>query len=156
MKLKYFIAIAFILLSSITLMHAQSKKKISENEFSIALGTTYGFTYDRFAPTLQIQYIRLVNPAKFISTGVAYELLKDELYRHSFLIPIEFWVNPSLALIVSPGLTFNEQQPVNYTTHIEARYQFHLGKVRIGPKAKFVFNKYENYLGVGIYAGFPF
>lgn len=137
-------------------MVAQSEKTISENEISIAVGSAYGFTYDRFAPTLQIQYIRLVNPAKFISTGIAYEILKDEWYRHSFLVPIEFWINPSLALIVSPGITFNEQQPVNFTTHVEARYEFHVGRLRIGPKAKFIFNQYENYVGVGLYAGLPF
>ncbi len=138
------------------LAHAQEERQISENEISLSFTTSYGFAYQRFSPTFQVQYFRLINPAKFISAGFAYEGMLDEAYRHTFLLPIEFWINPSLALVVSPGFTFNENLPVTYTTHIESRYEFHLGKLRLGPKAKFAFNQYENFLSLGVYAGIPF
>lgn len=151
------ICIAIIIFGIQNSLSAQNEKKISNNEIGISASASYGFTYDRVSPTYQVQYFRLVNPAKFISTGFAYEGILDESYRHTFLVPIEFWVNPSLALVISPGFTFTKNTPTSFTTHVEARYEFHLGKyLRLGPKAKFAFNQYENYLTVGIYAGVPF
>lgn len=155
MKGRLLCAVLFVLLFK-TDLTAKGTKKISNNEISVSATASYGFTYDKLAPTYQIQYFRLVNPAKFISTGFAYEGMLADSYRHTFLIPIEFWINPSLALVVSPGFTFNEDLPTSFTTHVEARYVFHLGFLRLGPKAKFAFNQYENFFSVGVYAGVPF
>lgn len=155
MKGKRAIVLALSLIC-ITTIQAQNTKKIANNEISISAASTYGFTYDRFSPSFQIQYFRLVNPIKIISTGFAYEGILDKVYRHTFLVPIEFWLDPSLTLVIAPGFTFNEMQTTSFTLHVESRYEFHLGNLRLGPKAKFAFNQYENYVSVGIYVGVPF
>ncbi len=154
---KAILAFTFSLISFLGL-HAQqtAERDIIVNQIGFAAHTSYSYLHNSAYPALKLRYTRLINPLKVIYVGFEYEHIIRSNVHNTIFIPISLYIHNGFSVNVSPGFSWNNEQPFAYTTQFQMMYQFRFKHLSIGPHATLTLNKVENFVSAGIFMGIPF
>lgn len=82
---------------------------------------------------MHLHYVRNIAETRF-GLGLGYERIFDIHGHNMFGVETIFRPTEALSLNLSPGLTFEDEDPnPSFALHLETAYEFELKKLHIGP-----------------------
>lgn len=134
-----------------------SNSEDHRNELGVANTVIYILNEKEFAYGLHAHFTRSINETRF-GIGVAYERIFDEHKHNTAGLILSYSPIEHFVLSLSPGITFNNSDlsDLHFGLHIEALYEFEIGKFHIGPVTEFAYSSEDYHLSLGVHIGLGF
>jgi hypothetical protein len=116
------------------------------------LGEDGAFSYG-----LHLHLVRNIGESRF-GAGIGYERIFDEHKHNTVSVVGSFRATRGLVFNLSPGVAFEDEEPdhLGFAMHIEATYEFEVGKLHIGPLAEYAFDAEDYHISLGLHLGVGF
>jgi len=126
----------------------------SNSEIGISGSVYYFVVAEEYNPGIHLHYVYYFTHSKF-GLGAGYERLFDEHGHNTFGVIGTYSPVKRLILAVSPGFTFEDEEPSNLfpAMHVEATYGFDLGIFHLGPSLGYAVTTEDQHISVGIHLG---
>ncbi len=130
-----------------------------KNEISIAVGIVPIPAEDEITPGIHLHYIKGIGESNKFGVGVGLETILDEHKHYTLSAVFQYRIYKGLIIAVAPGLLLRKEGTKNvfeFARHIEAGYEFEVGKIHIGPVVELgIEENGAHYMG-GIHFGIDF
>ena len=132
-----------------------------KNEVSIATGVVPLPAEDAVTVGFHLHYIRGIfgEHKRIFGAGLGLETIIDEHKHFTISIPLQARLFAGFIISYAPGMLIareNGQSEIQFAQHIEATYEFELGKFHIGPVAEVGIEEFGvHYMG-GVHFGIDF
>ena len=129
-----------------------------KNEISIAAGIVPIPAEDEIAAGIHLHYIKGIGESNKFGIGVGLETILDDHKHYTLSAVFQYRIYKGIIIAVAPGLLLRkeEENVFEFAQHIEAGYEFEIGKIHIGPVMELGIEKTGiHYMG-GIHFGIDF
>lgn len=128
----------------------------AKNEIGIDNSVVFFPDEDEVAYGIHLHYTRMIGESKF-GYGVGFERIFDEHKHNTIGILVAYRPIEPLYFSISPGITFEDSmEEFNYSSHIEAAYDFEVGKIHLGPVIAMAYRPSHVHISIGLHIGFGF
>ena len=130
-----------------------------KNEISIAAGIVPIPAEDEIAAGIHLHYIKGIGESNKFGIGVGLETILDEHKHYTLSAVFQYRIYKGIIIAVAPGLLLRKEGTENvfeFAQHIEAGYEFEIGKIHIGPVVELGFEKNGMHYMGGIHFGIDF
>ena len=110
-----------------------------KNEISIAAGIVPIPAEDEIAAGIHLHYIKGIGESNNFGIGVGLETILDEHKHYTLSAVFKNRIYKGIIIAVAPGLLLRKEGTKNvfeFAQHIEAGYEFEIGKIHISPVVK--------------------
>ena len=106
-----------------------------KNEISIAAGIVPIPAEDEIAAGIHLHYIKGIGESNKFGIGVGLETILDDHKHYTLSAVFQYRIYKGIIIAVAPGLLLRkeEENVFEFAQHIEAGYEFEIGKIHIGP-----------------------
>ena len=129
-----------------------------KNEISIAAGIVPISAEDEIAAGIHLHYIKGIRESNKFGIGVGLEAIIDEHKHYTLSAVFQYRIYKGIIIAVAPGLLLRkeEENVFEFAQHIEAGYEFEIGKIHIGPVVELGIEKNGMHYMGGIHFGIDF
>ena len=137
--------------------HSHDHAHAHKNEIGVANAPVFFVKEKIFSYGLHVHYVRTIRASKF-GVGGGYERIFDAHGHNTFGVLGSYRPVERLSLILSPGITFEDEHPdeLNFAFHAEMAYEFLLGDFHLGPVLEFAYDPEDIHISLGIHFGIGF
>ena len=128
-----------------------------KNEIGIANAPVFFVKEKIFSYGVHLHYIRTIRKSKF-GLGAGYERIFDAHGHNTFGLVTCYRPIDKLSLILSPGITFEDENPGNpdFALHAETSYEFEIKNFHLGPVFEFAYDPEDFHISLGLHIGYGF
>jgi len=128
----------------------------AKNEIGLDNSIVYFAEENEIAYGFHFHYTHMIGESKF-GYGVGYERIFDEHKHNTIGVLAAYRPIAPLYFSISPGITFEDSlEEYHYSTHLEAAYDFEVGKVHLGPIIAMAHRTGHTHFSMGLHIGFGF
>ena len=125
------------------------------HEIGIATSGVYFLKEKEFSLGLHIHYLYSIDESRF-GLGAGYERIFDEHKHNTIGISWAYRPVDRLNLILSPGLTFEDNSDAAFALHFEITYEYPIGNLHIGPALEMAYDPEDYHISLGLHIGYGF
>lgn len=124
------------------------------NEIGVANSVVLFIGEEELSYGLHMHYVRRLARSRF-GAGVGYERIFDVHKHNTVSVVGSYALAHGLTAIVSPGLTFEDEDPTSLlgAVHVEMTYEFDVGRLHIGPALEWAWDPEDMHVSVGLHIG---